>query len=105
MQACRRKKLSLGEIKAPFFSSGEKSNLSRRSLLAILAATIAIPVGAVTMTPEIAEAQERQFTTFHHQPRVERPRSHVRGSRHHRRVARVHRRGPTQPRDVETPVQ
>lgn len=88
-----------------FLNSGEKPNLSRRSFLAVLAATIAIPVGAVTLTPEIAEAQERQFTTFHHQPRVQRPRSHVRGSRSHRRVARVHRRGPTQPRDVETPAQ
>ncbi|WP_442755369.1 hypothetical protein ACNHKD_01500 [Methylocystis sp. JAN1] len=88
----------------PAKSGNENRKVSRRSLLAILAAVIALPVGVATVTPESAEAQERQFTTFHHQPRVQRPRSHVRGPRHHRRVARVHRRGPAQPRTQEAPA-
>jgi len=89
----------------PVNGCGERGKRSRRSLLAVLAAAIALPVGVATVTPEIAEAQERQFTTFHHQPRVQRPSSHVRGPRHHRRVARVHRRGPAQPRTQEAPAQ
>jgi hypothetical protein len=80
----------------------EVETLSRRSFLtAALAAAVAGLVG-VTESSE-AEAQERQFTTFHHQRRVSHPRSHTRGSRRHRRVARVHRRGPAKP--LDTPAQ
>lgn len=84
----------------------ESSQLSRRSLLtALFAAAVVAPVAA--LIPD-AEAQERQFTTFHHQPRSPRPRSHARGSRRHRRVARVRRTGPaksTAPEASEKPAQ
>ncbi|WP_292533964.1 hypothetical protein [Methylocystis sp.] len=85
----------------------ESSQLSRRSLLtALFAAAVVAPVAA--LIPDDAEAQERQFTTFHHQPRSPRPRSHARGSRRHRRVARVRRTGPaksTAPETSEKPAQ
>ncbi len=85
----------------------ESSQLSRRSLLtALFAAAVVAPVAA--LKPDDAEAQERQFTTFHHQPRSPRPRSHARGSRRHRRVARVRRTGPaksTAPETSEKPAQ
>lgn len=81
----------------------ENSQLSRRSLLTALFATaVAAPIAA--LIPDDAEAQERQFTTFHHQPRSPRPRSHARGSRRHRRVARVRRTGPTKSVAPETPA-
>lgn len=82
----------------------ESPQLSRRSLLtALFAAAVAAPIAA--LIPDDAEAQERQFTTFHHQPRSPRPRSHARGSRRHRRVARVRRSGPAKPLAPETPAQ
>ncbi|MGJ0505298.1 MAG: hypothetical protein ACR65X_16450 [Methylocystis sp.] len=85
----------------------ENSQLSRRSLLtALFAAAVVAPVAA--LLPDEVEAQERQFTTFHHQPRSPRPRSAARGRRRHRRVARVRRTGPTQstaPEPSEKPAQ
>jgi hypothetical protein len=89
----------------PIRGYDKTGKVSRRSLLAVLAAAIALPVVVATVTPESAEAQERQFTTFRHQPRVQRPRSELRGPRHHRRVARIHRRGPAQPQTHEAPAQ
>lgn len=74
--------------------------ISRRSFVAaLLGAALVIP--AVTLAPSDAEAQEsqeRQFTSFRHKPRTTRPRSHTRGSRRHRRVARVRHTGRPQPR-------
>ena len=80
----------------------EVNKLSRRSFMAALlagATTAIIAAGE----PSEAEAQERQFTSFHHKPRVSRPRSPTRGSRRHRRVARVRKTGSPQP--LETPAQ
>jgi hypothetical protein len=80
--------------------SENKTKMSRRSFIAaILAAATVIP--AVTLEPSEAEAVEsveRQFTGVRHQPRVSRPRSPARGSRRHRRVARVRHTGRPQPR-------
>ena len=78
----------------------ESSQLSRRSLLTALFATaVAAPIAA--LVPDDAEAQERQFTTFHHQPRAPRSRGGGRGWR--RRRARVRRTGPTKSMAPETP--
>lgn len=75
---------------------GEK-NLSRRSLIAaLLGAVVVVPAAAISASD--ADAQERQFTGFRHEPRVQRPRSPLRGSRRHRRVARVRHTGSPQPR-------
>jgi len=78
----------------------EEKTMSRRSFVAALfAAAVIMP--AVTIVTSDADAQdshERQFTSFRHQPRVQRPRSHTRGSRRHRRVARVRHTGRPQPR-------
>lgn len=79
----------------------EKSTkISRRSFVAALfAAATVIP--AVTLEASDAEAQEsveRQFKGFRHQSRSPRPRSPTRGSRRHRRVARVRHTGKPQPR-------
>lgn len=72
------------------------TTLSRRAFVAALfGAAVIIPAAVVTSD---AEAQERQFTSFRHQPRVQRPRSPLRGSRRHRRVARVRHTGSPQPR-------
>ncbi|MGD9545674.1 MAG: hypothetical protein AB7F41_15395 [Methylocystis sp.] len=80
----------------------ESSQLSRRSLLTALFATaVAAPIAA--LVPDDAEAQERQFSTFHHQPRSPRPGRSSRGWR--RRRARVHRTGPTRSKAPETPAQ
>lgn len=80
----------------------ESSQLSRRSLLtALFAAAVMAPIAA--LVPDDAEAQERQFTTFHHQSRSPRPRSGARGWR--RRRARVRRTGPTKQLAPETPAQ
>lgn len=92
------------QITAKNDRTAEKETVSRRSFLA------AVFVGAVAATisvaePSEAEAQERQFKTFHHERRHGRPRSHTRGRRWHRRIARVHRRGPTKPREGEAPAQ
>ncbi|WP_292533504.1 hypothetical protein [Methylocystis sp.] len=76
----------------------ESSQLSRRSLLTALFAT-----AIAALAPGDAEAQERQFTTFHHQPRSPRPGRSSRGWR--RRRARVRRTGPTQSIAPETPAQ
>jgi hypothetical protein len=80
--------------------SENKTKMSRRSFVAaILAAATIIP--AVTLESSEAEALEsveRQFTGFRHKPRVSRPRSATRGSRRHRRVARVRHTGSPQPR-------
>jgi hypothetical protein len=76
----------------------EDGKLSRRSfILALFSAAAVIPAATLASSDaEALESNERQFTTFHHQPRVSRPRSSTRGSRRHRRVARVRRTGPTQ---------
>ncbi len=74
----------------------DEGKVNRRALLAALfAAAVVAPVA--TLLPEEVEAQERQFTGVRHEPRVERPRSHTRGRRRHRRVARVHHRGRAKP--------
>jgi hypothetical protein len=75
----------------------EEKKLSRRSFVAaLLGAAVIIP--AASLTPTDADAQERQFTGFRHESRVQRPRSPTRGSRRHRRVARVRHTGRPQPR-------
>lgn len=83
------------------------TKLSRRSFVAALfAAATLIP--AVTLEASDAEAQEsveRQFKGFRHQPRVSRPRSPTRGSRRHRRIARVRHTGRPQPRPDAAPAQ
>lgn len=76
------------------------AKMSRRSFVAALLAAATI-VPAVALDASDAEAQEsveRQFSGFRHQPRVSRPRSPTRGSRRHRRVARVRHTGKPQPR-------
>ena len=75
----------------------DEAKLSRRSFVAALFGAAAI-VPVVSLTSSDADAQERQFTSFRHQPRVDRPRSPTRGSRRHRRVARVRHTGRPQPR-------
>jgi hypothetical protein len=80
----------------------EESKVSRRAFLTALLAGASLAVFTAGQ-PSEAEAQERQFTSFHHQPRVSRPRSSTRGSRRHRRVARVRKTGS--PRPVEAPAQ
>ncbi len=78
-------------------SQQEEKTLSRRSFFAaMISAAALIPVGSLMSSD--AEAQERQFTGVRHQPRVERPRSPLRGSRRHRRIARVRHTGSPQPR-------
>lgn len=79
-----------------------ENKVSRRAFLTALLAGASAAVFAAGQ-PSEAEAQERQFTSFHHQPRVSRPRSPTRGSRRHRRVARVRKTGS--PRPVEAPAQ
>jgi hypothetical protein len=75
----------------------EDTKLSRRSFMAaLLGAAVIVPVASLTSSD--ADAQERQFTSFRHQPRTTRPRSPTRGSRRHRRVARVRHTGRPQPR-------
>ena len=76
----------------------EDRKLSRRSfVLALFSAAAVIPAATLASSDaEALESHEQQFTTFHHQPRVSRPRSSMRGSRRHRRVARVRRTAPTQ---------
>ena len=78
----------------------EESKFSRRSFLAAILAGASMAVLAAGQ-PSEAEAQERQFTSFHHEPRVSRRRS----GRRHRRVARVRRTGRARPHEVEAPVQ
>lgn len=81
--------------------------LSRRGFLATLfAAAAVIPVVALGASDaEALESTERQFTGFRHQPRTTRPRSPTRGSRRHRRVARVRHTGRPQPRpDAAAPA-
>jgi hypothetical protein len=79
--------------------------LSRRGFLtALFAAAAVIPVVALGASDaEALESTERQFSSFRHQPRVSRPRSPTRGSRRHRRVARVRHTGRPQPRP-DTPA-
>jgi hypothetical protein len=76
------------------------SKISRRSfVVALFAAATIVPVVALDASDaEAQESVERQFSGFRHQPRVSRPRSHTRGSRRHRRVARVRHTGRPQPR-------
>lgn len=74
----------------------EEKKLSRRSFVAALFGMAAV-IPAISLAPSDAEAQERQFTRFHHQPRVQRPRSPVRGRRRHRRVGRIQHTGSTKP--------
>ncbi|WP_156967806.1 hypothetical protein [Methylosinus sp. PW1] len=63
-------------------------NFSRRAFAAgLLAALVAAPLAAV-VAPSEAEAQERQFVRPSHTPRVQRPRSHVRGPTTHRSLFR-----------------
>lgn len=67
--------------------------VSRRALLgALLAALAAAPLA--TIAPSSAEAQERQFVRPGHTPRVQRPRSELRGPRTHRSLFRLRRRAP-----------
>lgn len=82
----------------------DDAKLSRRSFMAaLLSAVVIAPV--VSLTASDADAQERQFTSFRHQPRTSRPRSPTRGSRRHRRVARVRHTGRPQPRpDAAAPT-
>ncbi len=76
-----------------------RESLSRRSFLAALLAAAAVPVVSLASSDaEALESHERQFTGFRHKPRVQRPRSPLRGSRRHRRVARVRHTGSPQPR-------
>jgi hypothetical protein len=82
----------------------DKDRVSRRSVLAALFAGAAVAT-FVVVEPSDVEAQERQFTGLHHEPRHSRPRSPSRGRRRHRRVARVHRRGKPRPRNPEAPAQ
>ena len=82
--------------------AGEAS-VSRRSFMAALIAGVAA-AALPLVEPTEAEAQERQFKSFRHEPRHSRPRSHTRGRRRHRRVARVHHRGPTRPLEPEAPA-
>lgn len=74
--------------------------MSRRGFLsALFAAAAVIPVVALGASDaEALELTERQFTSFRHKPRTSRPRSPTRGSRRHRRVARVRHTGRPQPR-------
>ena len=76
----------------------EDNKVSRRSFLAAILAGASMVVLAGGQSSE-AEAQERQFTSLHHESRVSRPAS----GRRHRRVARVRRTG--RPRPHEAPVQ
>jgi len=76
----------------------EDKKVSRRSFLAAILAGASMAVLAGGQSSE-AEAQERQFTSFHHESRVSRRAS----GRRHRRVARVRRTG--RPRSHEAPVQ
>ena len=86
--------------------TADKDRVSRRSFLAALFAGAAVAT-FVAIEPSGVEAQERQFTGFHHEPRHSRPRSPSRGRRRHRRVARVHRRGRPRPlpHNPEAPAQ
>jgi len=80
----------------------EENKVSRRSFLAAILAGASTALFAAGERSE-AEAQERQFTSAHHEPRVSRPRSPTRGGRRHRRVARVRRTG--NPRPLEAPAE
>lgn len=77
-----------------------KAKMSRRSFVAALfaAATIVPAVTLDASDAEAVESVERQFTGVRHKPRTTRPRSATRGSRRHRRVARVRHTGRPQPR-------
>lgn len=66
--------------------------VSRRSLLGGLALALA-SAGLVGLSAP-AEAQERQFVRPSHIPRVQRPRSELRGPRTHRSLFRMRRRVP-----------
>jgi hypothetical protein len=87
----RRKKVNI--------EKQEEKNISRRSLItALLAAAVLIPAASLgSSDADAQESHERQFTGVRHQPRVQRPRSHARGSRRHRRTARVRHTGRPQP--------
>jgi hypothetical protein len=80
--------------------------LTRRGFFStLLAAAAVIPVVALgSSDAEALESTERQFTSFRHKPRTTRPRSTTRGTRRHRRVARVRHTGPTQPRTDVPPA-
>jgi len=80
----------------------EEGKFSRRSFLAAILAGASMAALAVEQ-PSEAEAQERQFTSFHHEPRVSRRAS----GRRHRRVARVRRTGRARPHEApaEAPAQ
>jgi hypothetical protein len=72
-------------------SPKDLSPVSRRSLLGgLLAALAAAPLA--TIAASSAEAQERQFIRPGHTPRVQRPRSELRGPRTHRSLFRLRRR-------------
>lgn len=71
----------------------ENEVFTRRAMVAgLLAALVAGPV--IVAAPSEAQAQERQFVGPSHTPRVQRPRSHVRGPVTHRSFFRVRRRVP-----------
>jgi hypothetical protein len=73
--------------------SMETKIVSRRSLLGGLVAALAAAPLAMVATADAA-AQERQFVRPWHTPRVERPRSPLRGPRTHRSLFRLRRRVP-----------
>jgi hypothetical protein len=81
--------MSIGNIES-------EKGFSRRLLLGgLLVGLVAAPLSI--SAPSDVEAQERQFTGARHTPRVERPRSHTRGRRRHRRVMGVRRSTPATP--------
>lgn len=81
----------------------DEDKVSRRSFLAALfAGAVAATFVAAPPSSE-AEAAERQFTRFRHEPRHRRPRSPLRGWRRHRRIARIHHHGAPRPHGPETP--
>jgi hypothetical protein len=72
----------------------KNENFSRRAFaVGLLAALVAAPLAAV-VAPSEAKAQERQFVRPSHAPRVQRPRSHVRGPVTHRSLFRRRVRVP-----------
>jgi len=81
----------------------DKDRVSRRSFLAALLAGAAVAT-FVVVEPSDVEAQERQFTGFHHERRHSGPRR-PRGRWSRRRIARVHRRGKPRPHNPEAPAQ
>jgi hypothetical protein len=68
----------------------DESLVSRRSLIA--GSLAALAAGFAASAPSSAQAQERRFARPSHTPRVQRPRSELRGPRTHRSMFRMRRR-------------